>query len=119
MTKTVRPIPRRRSMKTTCRIWLASLICGFACVASAQAQQYPTKSIRWILPFPPGGGTDTMGRAIGGRLGEALGQQVIIDNRGGGGANIGAELAAKSPPDGYTLFMMTGTHTVNATLYKT
>jgi len=105
-------------MKTTCRIWLASLICGFACVASAQAQQYPTKSIRWILPFPPGGGTDTMGRAIGGRLGEALGQQVIIDNRGGGGANIGAELAAKSPPDGHTLFMVTPTHAINVTLYR-
>jgi len=85
--------------------------------ALAQAQ-YPTRAIRFILPFPPGGGTDTMGRAIGTRLGEALGQQIIIDNRGGGGANIGAEIAAKSPPDGYTLFMMTGTHTVNATLYR-
>jgi len=106
-------------MKTTCRIWLVGLICGFAWSASAQAQQYPTRTIRWILPFPPGGGTDTMGRAIGTRLGEALGQQIVIDNRGGGGANIGAELAAKSPPDGYTLFMMTGTHTVNATLCKT
>jgi tripartite-type tricarboxylate transporter receptor subunit TctC len=86
-------------------------------LAPAQAQ-YPAKPIRFILPFPPGGGTDTMGRAIGGRLGEALGQQVVIDNRGGGGANIGAELAAKSPPDGHTLFMATGTHTVNATLYR-
>ena len=93
------------------------MICGFAWLAPAQAQ-YPTRSIRFILPFPPGGGTDTMGRAIGTRLGEALGQQIIIDNRGGGGANIGAELAAKSPPDGYTLFMMTGTHTVNVTLYR-
>jgi tripartite-type tricarboxylate transporter receptor subunit TctC len=59
-----------------------------------------------------------MGRAMADRFGEALGQQIVVDNRGGGGANIGAELAAKSPPDGYTWFMMTVTHTVNATLYK-
>ena len=104
-------------MKAGCRIWLACLVCSFAWLAPAQAQ-YPAKPIRFILPFPPGGGTDTMGRAIGGRLGEALGQQVVIDNRGGGGANIGAELAAKSPPDGHTLFMATGTHTVNVTLYR-
>jgi len=104
-------------MKPGFGVWLVCLICGFAWLAPAQAQ-YPTRSIRFILPFPPGGGTDTMGRAIGNRLGEALGQQIVIDNRGGGGANIGAELAAKSPPDGYTLFMMTGTHTVNATLYR-
>jgi tripartite-type tricarboxylate transporter receptor subunit TctC len=104
-------------MKRSYLVWLVCLICGFAWLAPAQAQ-YPTKSIRFILPFPPGGGTDTMGRAMGTRLGEALGQQILIDNRGGGGANIGAELAAKSPPDGYTLFMMTVTHTVNATLYR-
>jgi len=82
------------------------------------AAQYPTRPIRFIVPFPPGGGTDTMARAIGDRLGEALGQQVVIDNRGGGGANIGAELAAHSAPDGHTWFLMTGTHTVNATLYR-
>jgi tripartite-type tricarboxylate transporter receptor subunit TctC len=104
-------------MKPSCRVWLVCLICGFAWLAPVQAQ-YPTHPIRFILPFPPGGGTDTMGRAIGTPLGEALGQQIVIDNRGGGGANIGAELAAKAPPDGYTLFMMTVTHTVNATLYR-
>ena len=104
-------------MKLAHAVCLVCLTCAVA-PPFAAAQTYPTRSIRFILPFPPGGGTDTMGRAIGTRLGEALGQQIIIDNRGGGGANIGAELAAKSPPDGYTLFMMTGTHTVNATLYK-
>lgn len=104
-------------MKPGHRVWLVCLILGFAWLAPAHAQ-YPTRSIRFILPFPPGGGTDTMGRAIATRLGEALGQQVVIDNRGGGGANIGAELAAKSPPDGHTLFLMTGTHTVNVTLYR-
>ena len=104
-------------MKPASLVWLLCSICGCAWLAPAQAQ-YPTRSIRFILPFPPGGGTDTMGRAIGTRLGEALGQQIVIDNRGGGGANIGAELAAKSPPDGHTLFMMTVTHTVNVTLYR-
>jgi len=104
-------------MKFRHHAWLVCLILGFAWLASAHAQ-YPTRTIRFILPFPPGGGTDTMGRAISTRLGEGLGQQVVVDNRGGGGANIGAELAAKSPPDGHTLFMMTQTHTVNATLYR-
>src|SRR5262245_5923731 len=104
-------------MRPDFRVWFVCVLRAFAWLAPAHGQ-YPTRAIRFILPFPPGGGTDTMGRAIGGRLGEALGQQVIIDNRGGGGANIGAELAAKSPPDGHTLFMMTGTHTVNVTLYR-
>jgi tripartite-type tricarboxylate transporter receptor subunit TctC len=104
-------------MRAGYRDWVVCLICGLAWLAPAQAQ-YPNRPIRFILPFPPGGGTDTMARAIGTRLGEGLGQQIVIDNRGGGGANIGAELAAQSQPDGYTWFLMTGTHTVNATLYR-
>ena len=68
---------------------------------------------------PTGGGTDAVARAMGNRLAEALGQQIVIDNRPGAGANIGAELAAKAPPDGYTLFMATATHAINVTLYKT
>ena len=96
--------------------WTCSILC-LAWAAPAHAQ-YPNHSIRFIIPFPPGGGTDTMARAMGNRLGEALGQQIVVDNRGGGGANIGAELAAKSPPDGYTWFMTTVTHAVNATLYR-
>ncbi|HYC47870.1 MAG TPA: tripartite tricarboxylate transporter substrate binding protein [Burkholderiales bacterium] len=97
--------------------WLVGLICGLAWLAPAEAQ-YPTRPIRFIIPFPPGGGTDTMARAMADRFSEALGQQIVVDNRGGGGANIGAELAAKSLADGYTWFMMTVTHTVNATLYR-
>ena len=96
---------------------LIGSVCALASIGAAQAQ-YPDRTIRFVVPFPPGGGTDTMARAISGRLAEALGEQVVVDNRGGGGANIGAEIAAKSPPDGYTWFMMTGTHTVNATLYR-
>ena len=104
-------------MRARCRGLLACLICGLVWIAQAEAQ-YPARPIRFIVPFPPGGGTDTMARAIGTRLGEALGQQIVVDNRGGGGANIGAELAANSPPDGYTWFLLTGTHAVNATLYR-
>ena len=80
-------------MKVGIHTWLISLICAFTWLTPASAQ-YPTRPIRCVIPFPPGGGTDTMARAIGTRLGEALGQQIVIDNRGGGGANIGAELAA-------------------------
>ncbi|MPZ43235.1 MAG: tripartite tricarboxylate transporter substrate binding protein [Betaproteobacteria bacterium] len=104
-------------MKAGYRTWLLCLICGLTWLAPAAAQ-YPNRPIRFVVPFPPGGGTDTMARAIGTRLGEALGQQIVIDNRGGGGANIGAALAAASQPDGHTWFLMTGTHTVNATLYR-
>jgi tripartite-type tricarboxylate transporter receptor subunit TctC len=89
-------------MKSNYRIWLTCLACSFVWSAQVHAQ-YPTKSVRFILPFPPGGGTDTLGRALGNRLSEALGQPLVIDNRGGGGANIGATVAAKSEPDGYTL----------------
>ncbi|MGH8636686.1 MAG: tripartite tricarboxylate transporter substrate binding protein [Burkholderiales bacterium] len=104
-------------MKAGYLTWLVCLICGLTWLAPAAAQ-YPNRPIRFVVPFPPGGGTDTMARAIGNRLGEALGQQIIVDNRGGGGANIGAELAAHAQPDGYTWFMSTVTHTVNATLYR-
>jgi tripartite-type tricarboxylate transporter receptor subunit TctC len=104
-------------MKSGHRIWLTCLACAFVWSAPVHAQ-YPAKPVRFILPFPPGGGTDTLARAIGNRLSQALGQQIVIDNRPGAGANIGAELAARAAPDGYTLFMVTGTHAINATLYR-
>src|SRR5688500_1710107 len=104
-------------MKPSYRIWLTCLACSFAWCAPAHAQ-YPSKPLRFILPFPPGGGPAALARSMGNRLSEALGQQVLIDNRPGAGANIGAELAAKSPPDGHTLFMVTPTHAINVTLYR-
>ena len=91
--------------------------CTLLGVVPAQAQ-YPTKALRFIMPFPPGGGTDTLGRIIGQKLSEVLAQQVIIDNRPGAGANIGAEIAAKSPPDGYTLLMGNIAHAINVSLYS-
>ena len=74
---------------------------------SAMAQPYPAKPVKLIVPFPPGGNTDIVGRLIAQKLSEALGQQFYVENRGGAGGTIGAEAAAKSPPDGYTLFFGT------------
>ena len=84
---------------------------------TGSGQGYPAKSVRVIAGFPPGSGADITARVIGAKLGEALGQQMIVDNRPGAGSSIAAELAAKSPPDGYTLFIGTVANTINATLY--
>jgi len=105
-------------MKFSYPVGLACLACSFLWSAPVHAQQYPAKPVRFVLPFPPGGGTDTLARALGNRLAEGLGTQVVIDNRPGAGANIGADIAAHSPPDGYTLFMATATHAINVTLYQ-
>src|SRR6187397_3208767 len=80
------------------------------CAGCAFAQpNYPTKSIRLIVPYPPGGGADVMGRVVAEGLSGRFAQQVIVDNRGGASTTIGADLAAKSPADGYTLFLATVT----------
>jgi tripartite-type tricarboxylate transporter receptor subunit TctC len=93
---------------------LIALAAAFAGVAHAQ---YPNKTVRLVLPFPPGGGTDTIGRVVALKLSEQLGQQVVVENRPGGGANIGAEVVAKSPPDGYTLLVVSITNAIGQTLY--
>jgi tripartite-type tricarboxylate transporter receptor subunit TctC len=99
---------------------LAAVLAGGLAVATpAAAQNYPTKPITIIVPFPAGGTTDILARIVGQGLSKELGQPVVIDNRGGAGGNIGGALAAKAPADGYTLFMGTvGTHAINASLYK-
>lgn len=92
-------------MTTRSRVFLfltLSVFCG-----SAGAQTYPAKAVRMIVPFPPGAGVDIVSRAVSGRFAEALGQQLIIDNRAGAGGILGAELAAKAAPDGYTILMAT------------
>jgi tripartite-type tricarboxylate transporter receptor subunit TctC len=92
-----------------------------AAVLIAQADvpntQYPNRPLRFILPFPPGGGTDTLARIVSQKLGENLGQTIVLDNRPGAGANIGAEIGAHSVPDGYTLTMGNVAHAINMTLY--
>ncbi len=92
---------------------LASLWC-----CAAQAQTYPTKPVRIIVPFAAGGPADIYARAIGQKLQDSLGQTFVIDDRPGAGAVIGTEAAAKTPADGYTLLMMSNTHTVNESLLK-
>ena len=90
-----------------------------AVVAPASAQAYPDRPIRVIVPFPAGGGGDTLARLVMNKVGELLGATVVIDNRTGAGGNIGTEAAARAEPDGYTLAYGTnGTHAINHTLYK-
>src|SRR5712672_3373536 len=90
---------------------------GFA--GPAAAQDYPSRAITLIVPYPAGGGVDAMARIVGDKLSLALGQQVVVDNRGGGGGNIGTRAVAKAAPDGYTLLLgHTGTISINPSLYK-
>ena len=98
-------------------VGLAGLL---ASITSAQAQQpYPNRPVRWVVPFAPGGPTDIMSRAIGEKLGQRLGQQFVVDNRGGAGGSIGAEIVARASADGYTLMIgHVGTHAINLALYK-
>jgi tripartite-type tricarboxylate transporter receptor subunit TctC len=91
---------------------------AFASAPGASAQAYPTRPIRLILPFPPGGPTDIAGRAIAQKLSEQMHQAVITDNRPGATSNIGLELAAKSPPDGYTIVLTPTTIALSPSMYK-
>jgi len=95
----------------------AALICLVA-TASALAQPYPSKPIRLVVPFPPGGGTDIFARQIATKLSESLGWVVVVDNKPGAGGNIGVDIAAKSPADGYTVVLgQTSNLAINPTLY--
>lgn len=84
----------------------------------AFAQTYPAKTVRMIVPFPPGGNTDIIARIVVPRMSEDFGQQIVIDNRGGAGSIIGTELASKAPPDGYTLLMVSAAHVMNPSVTK-
>ncbi len=96
---------------------IAAVASLWGAVPSAPAQSYPAKPIRYIISFPPGGSNDIIARIIGARMAELMGPAVIIDNRPGGGANIGAEAIARAAPDGYTIGNISATHAINATLY--
>ena len=98
--------------------YAALAIAILACPAAAHAQAYPAKPVRFIVPFAPGGGNDVVARLIGGKLSEAWNQQVVVDNRGGAGGNIAAEIVARSAPDGYTIFLFNSANAIAPSLYK-
>jgi tripartite-type tricarboxylate transporter receptor subunit TctC len=99
--------------------WLLALSLLVAAVfaAPSHAQEYPTKPIRLIVPYPPAGGTDIVARIVAEPLGTALGQPIIVDNRGGAAGNLGTDLAAKASPDGYTVLFTLSSHTINPKLF--
>src|SRR5688572_32549597 len=88
------------------------------CCTGAFAQAFPQKPVHIVVPFPPGGGADVVVRVLSPRLGEALGQTVVVENRAGAGSGIGTEFVAKAPADGYTLLVATASTTINQTLAR-
>lgn len=112
----VRTVHREEpAMAMLVHVLAASAILALSALPAAA--QYPAKPIRYIVSYTPGGGADMLARAVGQKLSEAWGQQVLVENRPGAGTNIGSEVAAKSSPDGYTLFMPTVANAINPTLY--
>lgn len=106
-------IPTRRGVLAAIAV---AALAGSASPAFAQA--YPTKPITMVVPFPPGGPTDLVARVLAQKLGEQLGQNVIVDNKGGANGNIGAQLVARAPADGYTILYNTSSITLSPALYK-
>jgi tripartite-type tricarboxylate transporter receptor subunit TctC len=96
--------------------FMALVLCTLVLSAGAQ-EQYPSRPVRFILPFPPGGGTDILGRLIAERLSASLGQPVVTENRGGAGGNVGAEAAARSAPDGYTIVLCAPSLAISPSLF--
>ena len=101
----------------SCCLLAVALVAGFV-VSDTFAQAYPSRPVRLVIPFSPGGAADVPARVVMQRFSEMLGQQVVIENRPGAGSTIGADYAAKANPDGYTLFLISNTHFVSAALYK-
>jgi tripartite-type tricarboxylate transporter receptor subunit TctC len=97
---------------------LAGILCGLACVHPAAAQNWPSRPLTMVVPFAAGGGTDVLGRIVGRRLSEILGQQVIVENVGGAGGMVGSARVVKAPPDGYQFVLGSRADAINQTLYK-
>jgi tripartite-type tricarboxylate transporter receptor subunit TctC len=108
-------LPRRASLQL---FKLAALACSLAAGLAHGADPWPVKPVKLVIPFPPGGSNDVVGRVIATQLGERLGQQVVVDNRGGAGGVIGTEMVAKAVPDGYTLLFISSAYAANSSLYK-
>jgi tripartite-type tricarboxylate transporter receptor subunit TctC len=94
-----------------------ALLCAVLAGPAAAQADYPTRPIKWVVAYPPGGSTDLIARLMGQYLSTKLGQQIVVENRAGGGNNIGTDYAAKSAPDGYTLYLVNPANAINATLY--
>jgi tripartite-type tricarboxylate transporter receptor subunit TctC len=99
-------------------VFSAIFACALVVMQRAKAEGYPSRPIKLLVGAPPGGTTDTVARAIAEPMANALGQPVIVDNRGGAGGNLAADVVAKSTPDGHTLLVSFTSHTINATLYS-
>ena len=97
---------------------LVAIAAGLLAVTGAYAQTYPAKPVRMVVPWPAGGSNDVVGRVVAQKLSAAWGQQVVVDNRPGAAGVVGSELVARSPADGYTIMVHSGTHVSNASLYK-
>src|SRR3954463_1812084 len=98
---------------------IRGLAAAFALAATtAAAQEYPSKAIRFMVPFPPGTATDALARAIGPKLNEMWGQPVVVENRPGAGSVVGTSVVAQPPADGYSILMVSASHAINATLYS-
>lgn len=89
-----------------------------ACPALARAQSWPSRPLKVVVPYPPGGSSDITARLVVEKMGQALGQRLVVDNRPGAGGNVGMEVAAAAPPDGYTLVLATTAHAINMTLFR-
>ena len=100
------------------RLRIAAAVALIAANFAALAQNYPARTIRMVIPFAAGGNTDIIGRIFAPKMAEILGQQIIIDNRGGAGGAIGTEIVMRAPPDGYTLLMASAGHTINPSMIK-
>ena len=109
------PLRYRTSLRQLMLVFAA--LCSFGVQAQDSARDYPTKPIRFIVPYPPAGGTTIVARTLAEPLAAALGQPIIIDNHGGAAGNLGTDIAAKSAPDGYTILFTLSSHTINPKLY--
>ena len=100
------------------RVFAAAVFAAIGAVGAAQAADYPTKPVRWVVPYPPAGTTDVLARIVAQWLTEKMGQPFVVDNRPGAGNNIGVEAVVNAPPDGYTMLLVNPANGINATLYK-